>query len=284
MITGEMNKNSNLNLVGVNIKDKAILYDASKCTACRGCQAACKQWHDLPAEKTHNWGSYQNPKDLSPKTWLIIRFDEHVQSNGYPLWLFNRQSCFHCYDADCAAVCPTGAMTVRDDGVVFVNHDLCIGCGNCATACPFGVPHIDKETEKSYKCDFCIDRIDNGLAPACVSACPTGALKFGEREDLLKEALERVKELRAKGFSEANVYGLDSNYKTHVILVLPYSPDKYSWIPNKPQHTKEVVWWKEVFSPLGAIAIGASALGALFHYVTIGPKRIEEAVSEEEEK
>jgi len=283
MISGAMNKNSNLALVDVNIKRKAILYDASKCTACRGCQGACKQWHDLPAEKTHNWGSYQNPKDLSPKTWLVIRFDEHVKEDGYPLWLFNRQSCFHCDNPDCAAVCPTGAMTVREDGVVFVNHELCIGCGNCADACPFGVPHIDKETEKSYKCNFCIDRIDNGLPPACVGACPTGALKYGEREELEKEALDRVKKLREKGFTEANAYGV-GNYKTGVILVLPYAPEKYSWIPPKPQHTQSVVWWKDIFSPLGAIAIGASALGALFHYVTIGPKKVEEAVSEEEEK
>ncbi len=282
MISGKMNTNDNLALTGVNIKGKAILYDASKCTACRGCQVACKQWHDLPAEKTHNWGSYQNPKNLSPKTWLIIRFDEHVDENGYPLFLFNRSACFHCEDPDCAAVCPTGAMTVRPDGVVYVNHDLCIGCGACADACPFGVPHIDPETQKCYKCDFCIDRIDNGLAPACVSACPTGALKYGERSELEKEALARVEELKQKGFPEANAYGV-GDYKTHVMLVLPYAREKYSWILPKPKHTQSVAWWKDVFSPLGAITLGVAALGSLFHYVTIGPNRIEEGVSEKKE-
>jgi formate dehydrogenase beta subunit len=284
MIAGQMSPSPSLKTVGINIKEKAILYDASKCTACRGCQGACKQWHDLPAEKTKNTGSYQNPKELSPKTWLIIRFDERVDSKGYPVWLFNRQSCFHCDDPDCAAACPTGAMNVRADGVVFVNRELCIGCENCATACPFGVPHIDKTTEKSFKCDFCIDRIDNGLAPACVSSCPSGALKYGEREELLKEAKRRVAQLKEMGFSQANIYGITSDYSTHVILVLPFAPENYSWIPKKPHHTQELIWWKEVFKPLGAITIGASALAALFHYITIGPKRVENTVQDDEER
>ncbi len=276
-----MNVNNSLSLLGINIKEKAILYDASKCMACRGCQVACKQWHDLPAEKTQNWGSYQNPKDLSSKTWLLVRFDEFLGDDGYPVFLFNRSSCFHCDDPGCASVCPSGAITVRKDGVVVLNSRLCIGCKACSDACPFGVPQMDPSTQRFYKCDFCIDRIDNGLAPACVSACPTGALKYGERSELEKEAMERVKQLKEKGFKKANVYGLGS-YKTHVILILPYSPKRYSWIPEKPKRKDSISWWKNVFKPAGAVVMGLAALSALVHYVTVGPKRVDEGQDEKD--
>ncbi len=256
-----------------NIKAKAILFDATKCTACRGCQVACKQWHDLPAEKTKNYGSYQNPPDLTPQTWLVIRFDETKDEHGLPRWLFNRQSCFHCLDPDCVRVCPPEALKRRNDGVVDITPDLCIGCGYCIDACPFGVPKMDPASKRVYKCNFCVDRLDYGLPPACVSSCPTGALEYGERADLLARARARVEQLRTQGFEQADIYGA-KRYQTGVLLILPFSPGNYSWLPARPEGNRPIRWWKGVFNPLGSLVMGGTAAAAIIHYVVVGPHRI----------
>ncbi len=274
MFQGDPNTKANLALYDVNIQHKALLYDTSKCTACRGCQVACKQWHNLPAEKTRNHGSYQNPPDLTPRTWLVIRFDEEVDAKGFPVWKFLRQSCFHCESPDCVAVCPPKALTRREDGVVDLDPEKCIGCGYCIDVCPFEVPKMDPKTNKVFKCNFCTDRIDNGLAPSCASVCPTGALRYGDRGKLLEIARERVAYLKGKGFSQASIYG-EGSYATGILLVLQYRPEAYSWIPPKPGHRAGAVWWKEVFNPIGSWAIGGAAAAALIHYVLIGPHRIQ---------
>jgi formate dehydrogenase iron-sulfur subunit len=121
---------------------KAILYDATKCTACRGCQAACKQWNELEAEETKNTGSYENPPDLSPRTWIKMRFNEVENGNGLS-WLFTRRACMHCDEAGCVKVCPTKAVFHHEAGFVLIDRDKCTGCGYCVEACPFDVPRLD---------------------------------------------------------------------------------------------------------------------------------------------
>src|SRR4030042_1540998 len=174
---------------------KAILYDATKSTACRGCQAACKQWNELEAEVTTNTGSYENPADLSWRTWVKVRLNE-VESDGDLAWLFPRRACMHCTDAGCVKVCPTKAVHKTDEGIVFVDRNICTGCGYCVEACPFDVPRLDGSRltgkAKMYKCILCKDRVDNGLEPACVKTCPPGALDFGERDDMVARAQARV--------------------------------------------------------------------------------------------
>jgi len=93
-------------------QERIKLIDLSRCTACRGCQVACKQWNELPAKPTKNTGSYQNPPDLQWNTWTLIRFQEHVGQNGALKWLFRKDGCMHCTDAGCVKVCPTGALTI----------------------------------------------------------------------------------------------------------------------------------------------------------------------------
>ncbi|MGW8181808.1 MAG: 4Fe-4S dicluster domain-containing protein, partial [bacterium] len=148
---------------------KAILYDESKCTACRGCQTACKQWNGLPGTETTNWGSYENPRDLSVDTWLKIKFKESERPNGIVAWLFNRRSCMHCTDAGCVVVCPTGALYHHEMGFIAYDKNLCSGCGYCLEACPFDVPRISESRltglGKMDKCTFCQDRVTNGLEP-----------------------------------------------------------------------------------------------------------------------
>jgi len=124
----------------------AMLIDVSKCIGCRGCQVACKQWNQLQAEKTTFSGSYQNPIELSAKTWTLIQFVEPEDFEEDPRWLFRKNQCFHCTDATCLQVCPTKAIRRKENGIVYINQDICAGCKACVESCPFHVPHPDHNT------------------------------------------------------------------------------------------------------------------------------------------
>ena len=211
---------------------KAILYDATKCIACRACQVACKQWNELEVEETTNRGTYENPPDLSPETWNKIRFHE-VERGAKIDWLFTRLACMHCTDASCEQVCPTGAIS-HQDGFVIIDQEWCIGCGYCGQACPFHVPHKDEVLGTARKCTSCIDRRSNGMEPACVKTCPTGALTFGDRNELVAVGRERVQELKAEGYSDAYLYGDEELGGLHVLYVLEDSPAVYG-LPESPR-------------------------------------------------
>lgn len=172
---------------------KAMLMDLTKCIGCRGCQAACKQWNDLPAETTHNWGSYENPPRRSARTWTTITFNE-VTDRGNFAWVFAKRQCMHCQAPACAAACIVGALRKTPEGPVVYDDHKCIGCRYCTLACPFGVPTFEWDTPVPYirKCTMCADRLAEGMEPACAKACPTGAILFGERDELLKEARARI--------------------------------------------------------------------------------------------
>jgi len=237
---------------------KAILIDTSKCTACRGCQVACKQWNDLPAEKTHNWGSYQNPEHLSAVTWKLVTFHEDDEGDEFQ-WLFLPKQCLHCTDASCVSVCPTGAAHYRG-GTVLIDQTLCIGCGYCVEACPFDVPHSmpgpdDRHKGTARKCTMCVDRIDNGLEPACAKTCPAGAYSFGERSELIAKGKAIVERLRSKGHLSASLYGENELGGLHVMFVLQDSPQKYG-LPTNPQvATKNVLGqWLSGFVATGVVA------------------------------
>ena len=126
----------------------AILHDVEKCSACRGCSVACKQWKNLPADKTPFDGEYQSHKDLSSKTYTLIRMKERMVDNKVR-WDFLKFQCMHCGIAGCVLGCPTNALQKEETGIVSHDIDKCIGCGYCEINCTFGVPHVDKETKKS---------------------------------------------------------------------------------------------------------------------------------------
>ena len=177
----------------------AVLVDTTRCMGCRACQVACKQWNQLKAVKTEFTGSYENPKHLSGDTWTIVRFIE--SNNGGPKWRFRKQQCMHCEDASCVTVCPTGAAQKRPNGIVTIDQKLCAGCKYCVEACPFQTPKVSG-AGTAIKCRFCYDRVENGLQPACVKACATGALYFGTRDKVLAEAKKR-----AAATPNAKLYG-----------------------------------------------------------------------------
>jgi formate dehydrogenase iron-sulfur subunit len=170
-----------------------VLYDNTKCIGCRSCQVACKQWNNKKAEETVNTGEYQNPPHLSSDTYTLIRFKE-IEYNGKFQWVFNKVQCMHCVHPACKSACPVYAFQKQDNGPVVYDDNRCFGCRYCMVACPFGIPTYQWENPLPWvrKCTFCADRQSGGLEPSCVTACPTGALKFGPREDLIAEAHERI--------------------------------------------------------------------------------------------
>lgn len=255
------------------MSDKAILYDPTLCTACRGCQVACKQWNENEGEKTVNRGSYENPRDLSPQTWLKIEFRE-VERGGKLDWLFTRRACMHCTDAACVEVCPSGALYHHESGFVAYNKDICTGCGYCADFCPFHVPKSERDlitgVAKMDKCTFCttpgFDRIAAGYEPACVKSCPADALMFGERDELVSEGKKRVEALKARGYSGAYLYGEKELRGLHVMYVLDDSPESYG-LPVEPELPFAITAWQDIVQPLGWVAGGLVLLGLGFNYI-----------------
>jgi len=137
-----------------------FIFNPEICIGCRSCIIACKQHNKLPRQ-------------------VAYRSCVEVERGEYPnLQLtFFSIACMHCTNPPCMRVCPARAIYKTSEGIVLVNQDVCIGCGYCAFACPFGVPTFNPEG-KMVKCTFCIDRLEEGLDPACVSACLTGALDY----------------------------------------------------------------------------------------------------------
>ncbi|NLN38503.1 MAG: 4Fe-4S dicluster domain-containing protein [Smithella sp.] len=244
------------------------LIDTTLCTACRGCQVACKQWNEMPGLRTKQVGTYQNPPDLQWNTWTLMRFQEYRDDDGKFQWLFRKDGCMHCTDAACVKVCPSGALYHTPLKTVGIRRDKCIGCKECIAACPFDVPRHDAATDKVYKCDLCYSRIEQSVPPACVKSCITKALTIGPKDAMIKKAYARVAELGG----DANVYGDKFVGGTHVIYVLQYKPEVYDELPVNPKVPLSVIVWKDLLKPLSLLTAGAAAAGVFIHYITHGPK------------
>lgn len=263
--------------------EKAVLFDLSKCIGCRGCQVACKQWNNLLGEKTTFFaapGGYQNPKDLSPFTWTLVKFWEKKQ-NGSLIWAYRKHQCMHCADAACIAVCPVSPKAMSRDektGIVYVNEERCIGCGSCVEYCPYGVPHVDEREEKSKKCSMCLDRVKEGLEPACVKTCPNGALIFGDRSKLVKEAKKIAGNLKAQG-KNPYIYGINELKGQHSIYVLPEGLNFYD-LPKNPKVPEDVGLLHDLLKPYSAATLTAAAVGLAIGYL----KTVRQDLVKEEEK
>ena len=185
----------------------AKLVDIDLCIGCKACEVACKEWNDLPVDDTSNFGSYQSHEDLTPNTWDLMRFKEVELDDGDLAWLIRKDSCLHCDDPGCLAACPApGAVVQYANGIVNFDETKCIGCQYCVAGCPFDIPRFDEKTKKVYKCTLCIDRVSGGLEPACVKSCPTGAIKYGSKADMVAIATGKVDKLKARGFDDAMLY------------------------------------------------------------------------------
>jgi formate dehydrogenase iron-sulfur subunit len=203
---------------------KAFFIDTTTCTGCRGCQVACKQWKKLPAEKTVNRGSFQNPEDLSFTTYKLVRMSE-AEIDKKLQWLFFPDQCRHCTEPPCleAAGEPTAIYKDKATGAVLytkVTKDL--DADSIIQSCPYNIPRKGPDGSLA-KCDMCIDRVSNGLLPACVLTCPTGAMNFGEYKDMRMWAQARLSEVRHR-YPKATLLNPD---KTRVIYLVAFDPNLY---------------------------------------------------------
>jgi formate dehydrogenase iron-sulfur subunit len=253
----------------------AKLIDISKCIGCKACQVACMQWNDLRDEVGSNVGVYDNPSDLTDQSWTVMRFAEYAKPDGDMEWLIRKDGCMHCEDPGCLKACPApGAIVKYANGIVDFISENCIGCGYCVAGCPFNVPRISKKDSKAYKCTLCSDRVAVGLEPACVKTCPTGAIQYGSKKDMVTRAEKRVGDLKERGYQKAALYDPQGVGGTHVMYVLQHGddPQRYSGLPADPGISPWVSLWKGATKPILSIGLGLAVLGAFYHYVTRGPK------------
>lgn len=206
---------------------KTFFVDLARCTACRGCQVACKQWKQLPAEQTKNTGSHQNPPDLSAITLKVVRMKEVGGRDDFK-WLFLPDQCRHCVDAPCK---DAGDGIVKDaitqdketGAIIFTEKTKGLPFDTIKGACPYDIPRLDAKTKVISKCDMCNDRVLAGQLPACVKTCPTGAMNFGERDEMLAMAKKRFEELK-KTNPKAVLVDYD---QVRVVFLTEHAPNLY---------------------------------------------------------
>lgn len=236
------------------------------------------EWNDIRDEVGGNVGVYDNPADLTENSWTVMRFTEYEEENGRLEWLIRKDGCMHCADPGCLKACPApGAIVQYSNGIVDFVEENCIGCGSCVTGCPFNVPRISKKDNKAYKCTLCSDRVSVGLEPACVKVCPTGAITFGSKEDMIEHAEERIVDLKERGYQNAGLYDPQGVGGTHVMYVLKHAdkPGIYHGLPADPHISPMVGLWKGALKPLALLVMGVTALAGFFHYVKVGPNDAE---------
>jgi formate dehydrogenase iron-sulfur subunit len=271
--------------------------DTSLCIGCKACEIACKQWNQLPASApTWRGSSYDNTGALSAQTWRHVQFIEQVghrqpgvsieeqidlaKNNGdipqtapgvaLPFfnserWLMHSDVCKHCVNAPCLEACPTGAIIRTEFDTVYVQQDICNGCGYCIVACPFGVIARDElGDQQAHKCTLCYDRLKDSMVPACAQACPTNSIQFGEVAQLRAAARNRLEELHEHGVKEARLYGEDKTLLEgglNSFFLLLDRPEVYN-LPEQPARPSQNVAPASLWTILAAIILGL--LGILF--------------------
>jgi formate dehydrogenase iron-sulfur subunit len=253
--------------------------DPTVCIGCKACEVACKEWNNVPEDGlVWSGNSYDNSHGLGASTWRHVKFLElnrrlgsqiagpmSTESNGKepPFgWLFLSDVCKHCEHAGCLEACPTGAIFRTEVSTVYVQDDVCNGCGYCIVGCPFGV--IDRRPSTlmggggAFKCTFCYDRQIEGLTPACAKACPTESIQFGPLDELQTRAERRVADLQARGFADVRIYNpVDTSVGgIHAFFLLLGPPEEFG-LPSHPEvptiHLRGA-WASAAFTSLLALA------------------------------
>ena len=248
---------------------KGFFTDTTVCIGCKACEVACKEWNQLPDDGLFFSGmSYDNTVALGASTWRHVAFIERqvpaIDPNRDFSWLMMSDVCKHCRSAACLEVCPTGSIVRTEFESVYVQPDICNGCGMCVVACPFGVIERREDDGRAWKCTLCYDRQRDGEVPACAKACPTESIVFGDIDDLKARARDRVSELHAQGVTDAYLYGADAAAQPgteglNAFFLLVDEPEVYNLPPDPVTPTKKI---GESWRALGKALVGLVALAA----------------------
>ncbi|WNG43720.1 4Fe-4S dicluster domain-containing protein [Archangium minus] len=254
---------------------KGFFTDTTLCIGCKACEVACKQWNQLPDDGFHLTGmSYDNTGHLGSATWRHVAFVERPvpmpgQHSGLEnfSWLMMSDVCKHCERAGCLEACPTGAIIRTEFDSVYIQPDVCNGCGYCVVACPFGVVDRREDDGRAWKCTLCYDRLKDDMTPACAKHCPTESIQFGDLDELRQRARTRVERLHALGVTDAYLYGVDAENQPgtgglNAFFLLMDKPEVYNLPPDPVVPTlKGRKSWAMV--GLGALGMAALAFGSV---------------------
>ena len=239
---------------------KAFLIDTTRCTACRGCQVACKEWKNLPPVPTKQTGTHQNPPDFTPANYKLVRFSEHMDKNGVVSWYFFPDQCRHCLSPNCLAVATdyvqgcatydekTGAVLYNEKTKELTKEQM----QEVIEACPYNVPRRDEATGLLTKCNMCIDRVQANRLPMCVKSCAMGAMNFGERDAMLKLGEARLAAVR-KRFPKARLCDAEQVAVIYLVADDPKKYHKYAVAEAAPAMNRKQFFAK-VFAPARAVA------------------------------
>ena len=194
-ISGTANSASNKSFSGYP-QSNGVLFDSTRCIGCRKCEEGCNKVNELPEpdEAFSDLSVLENERRTTAKTYTVVnRYDGSDSANGPH---YRKIQCNHCLEPACASVCFVTAFTKTESGAVVYDPSVCVGCRYCMIACPFEIPTYEYDkafTPRVMKCTMCHPRIVKGLLPGCVEACPTEALTYGKREELLRIGRERIR-------------------------------------------------------------------------------------------
>ena len=250
-----------------------VLVDITRCIGCRSCQVACKQWQEIPAREAevtfHN--TYAS-RELHADCYTRISFLEKNDGDG-PSWHFVKNQCLHCLEPACASACPVGALQKSALGPVIYDQYRCIGCRYCMIACPFQIPKYEWDSLNPWvrKCDFCADRLQAGLEPACIKACPMEVMLLGEVPSIRMEAEMRLKS-RPDRYVDA-VYGFEEAGGTSWIYIADRPFEELGFETNvRLQAYPDYTWASLSRLPWKGLGL-ATALSALAVFRNRGSKK-----------
>jgi len=166
-----------------------VLVDTTRCIGCRSCEVACAKAHDLPIPDIKNDGALEQVRTTSETQWMVVNRYETEKGE-----VFVKKQCMHCWQPGCTSACLTNAMYKTEEGPVIWRGRKCMGCRFCMISCPFDIPKFEYNSTnpKIQKCSMCWERLQEGGKPACVEACPTDALMFGKKRELMEIARVRI--------------------------------------------------------------------------------------------